>query len=88
MKVYEIMQRMVDADLDKGFAFTAAEIKTLEGREMLVGLLSPPVTDHTCGISYKRASGRFSFHFREVFQKCIEHIGKFLIQMREVLKFC
>ena len=43
MKVYEIMQRMVDADLDKGFAF--AEIITLEGREMLVGLISPPVTD-------------------------------------------
>ena len=38
-------------------------------------------------ISYKRASGRFSFHFREVFQKCIEYIGKFLIQMREILKF-
>ena len=27
---------------------TAAEIKTLEGREMLVGLISPPVTDYTC----------------------------------------
>ena len=27
---------------------TAAEIKTLEGREMLVGLISPPLTDHTC----------------------------------------
>ena len=24
---------------------TAAEIKTLEGREMLAGLISPPVTD-------------------------------------------
>ena len=24
---------------------TAAEIKTLKGREMLVGLISPPVTD-------------------------------------------
>ena len=24
---------------------TAAEIKTLEGREMLVGLISPPVTE-------------------------------------------
>ena len=24
---------------------TAAEIKTLDGREMLVGLISPPVTD-------------------------------------------
>ena len=37
------MQRMVAAGLDKGFAFDAAEIKTLEGREMLVGLISPPV---------------------------------------------
>ena len=27
---------------------TAVEIKTLEGREMLVGLISPSVTDHTC----------------------------------------
>ena len=27
---------------------TAAEIKTVEGREILVGLISPPVTDHTC----------------------------------------
>ena len=27
---------------------TAAEIKTLEGRETLIGLISPPVTDHTC----------------------------------------
>ena len=34
-------------------------------------------------ISFKKASGRFSFHFREVYQKCI---GKFLIQMREASK--
>ena len=27
---------------------TAAEIKTLEGREILVGLINPPATDHTC----------------------------------------
>ena len=27
---------------------TAAEIKTLEGREMLLGLICPTVTDHTC----------------------------------------
>ena len=58
---------------------TAAEIKTLEGREMLVGLISPPVTDHTCD---KLQKGIW-----DVFQKCIEYIGKFLIQMREVLKF-
>ena len=38
-----------------------------------------------------RASGRFSFHFREVYKKCIEYIGKILgkilIQMREISKF-
>ena len=45
LKVYEIMQRMVDADLDKALLSTAAELKTLEGREMLVSLISPPVTD-------------------------------------------
>ena len=27
-------------------------------------------------ISLKRESGRFSFHSREVLQKCIESIGK------------
>ena len=27
-------------------------------------------------IGLKRESGRFSYHFREVFQKCIEYIGK------------
>ena len=27
---------------------TSAEIKILEGREMLVGLISPPITNHTC----------------------------------------
>ena len=32
----------------RAFLSTAAEIKTLEGREMLVGLISPLVTDHTC----------------------------------------
>ena len=38
-------------------------------------------------ISLKRASGRFSFHFREVYQKCIEYIGKFIIQKRKILNF-
>ena len=38
-------------------------------------------------IDFKRASGRFSFHFREVFKKCTEYIGKLLIQMREISKF-
>ena len=36
---------MLGADLDKGFAFEAAAIKTLEEREMLVGRISSPVTD-------------------------------------------
>ena len=34
-------------------------------------------------MSWKEESGRFVFHFREVFEKCIEHIGKFLIHFRE-----
>ena len=38
-------------------------------------------------ISFIRASGRFSFHFREVYQKCIEDIGIVLIQMSEILNF-
>ena len=29
----------------------------------------------------------YSFHFREVYLKCIEYIGKFLIQIREISKF-
>ena len=44
-------------------------------------------TDSIHVISLKRASVRFCFHVREVFQKCIEHIGKFLIQIREISKF-
>ena len=32
----------------RALLLTAAEIKTLEGREMLVGLIGPPLTDHTC----------------------------------------
>ena len=39
------MQRTVDADLNKALLSTAAEIKTLEGRKILDGLISPPVTD-------------------------------------------
>ena len=38
-------------------------------------------------MSLKVASGRFFFHFREVFEKCIGYIGKFLVHFREVLKF-
>ena len=65
---------------------TAAEIKTLEGREMLVGLISPPVTDNTCDKLQKGIREIF-LSFQGGFQKCIEYIGKFLIQMREILKF-
>ena len=50
---------------------TAAEIKTLEGREMLVGLISTPTTDHTCdklqkGIReiFLSFQGRFSKMYR------------------------
>ena len=42
---------------------TAAEIKTLEGREMLVGLISPPVIDHTCDVT-KGHQGDFSKMYR------------------------
>ena len=40
-------------------------------------------------MSLKEASGRFFFHFREVFGKCIdlEYIGKFLIHFKEILNF-
>ena len=38
-------------------------------------------------MSLKVASGRFFFHFREVFEKSIDYIGKFLVHFREVLKF-
>ena len=44
LKVYEIMQRMVDADLDKDFAFDSCWNYDV-GREMSTGLISPPVTD-------------------------------------------
>ena len=42
---------------------------------------------HIHVMSLKVASGRFFFHFREVFEKCIDYIGKFLVHFREVLKF-
>ena len=65
---------------------TAAEIKTLEGREMLVGLISPPITDHTCD-KLQKGIREILPSFQRGYQKCIEYIGQFLIQMREILKF-
>ena len=38
-------------------------------------------------MSLKWASGRFFFHFSEIFEKCIEYTGKFLVQFREILNF-
>ena len=40
-------------------------------------------------MSLKLASGRtfISFHFREVFEKCIEYIGKFFVHYREKVNF-
>ena len=38
-------------------------------------------------MSLKVESWRFLFHFREIFEKCIEYIGKFLIHLREILNF-
>ena len=53
---------------------TAAEIKTLEGREMLAGLISPPLTDHTCDKLQKGVreiflsfQGGFSKIYRKIF---------------------
>ena len=34
-------------------------------------------------ISFKGTSGGFSFHFKEVYEKCIEYIGKFFSEIRE-----
>ena len=38
-------------------------------------------------MSLKEESGRFFFHFREIFEKSIEYIVKFLIDFREILNF-
>ena len=38
-------------------------------------------------INFKEASGRFFFHFLEVFEKCIELIRIFFIHFREISKF-
>ena len=39
-------------------------------------------------MSLKEESGRFFFHFREIFEKSIEYIGKFMIHFREILNLC
>ena len=56
---------------------TAAEIKTLEGREMLVCLNFPPVTDHTCD-KLQKGIREISFHFKAVFQKMYRIYRKIL----------
>ena len=38
-------------------------------------------------INFKEASGRFFFHFLEVFEKCIGYIRKVFIHFPEVSKF-
>ena len=38
-------------------------------------------------INFKEASGRFFFHFLEVFEKCIEHIRIFFIHFLEISNF-
>ena len=38
-------------------------------------------------INFKDASGRFFFHFLEVFEKCIGYMRKFFIHVLEVSKF-
>ena len=56
---------------------TAAEIKNLEGREMLVGLISPPVTDHTCDKLQKST--------REIFLSFQESVSKMYRIYRKIL---
>ena len=56
---------------------TAAEIKTLAGREMLVGLISPPLTDHTCDKSQKGIEEIF-LSFRRGFSKMYRIYRKIL----------
>ena len=65
---------------------TAAEIKTVEGREMLVGLISPPVPDHTCD-KLRKGIREICLSFQGGFTKMYRIYRKFLIQMREILKF-
>ena len=38
-------------------------------------------------INFKEASGRFFFHFLEVFEKCVEYIRIFFIHFLEISKF-
>ena len=56
---------------------TAAEIKTVEGREMLVGLISLPVTDHTCDKLQKGIREIF-LAFQEGFSKVYRIYRKIL----------
>ena len=39
--------------------------------------------NHIHVINFQGVSGRFSFHFREFYEKCIEYIRKFFIQMEQ-----
>ena len=43
---------------------------------------------HIHVMSLKEELGRFFFHFREIFEKCIEYIGKFLNSFQGDLNFC
>ena len=38
-------------------------------------------------INFKEASGRFFFHFLDVFEKCIEYMRIYLIHFLEISKF-
>ena len=44
-----------------------------------------PEPPHACD-KFQKGIGRFSFHFREIYKKCIEYIGRFLIQIMEISK--
>ena len=36
---------------------------------------------------FHQASQRFSFHFREIYETCIEYVRKFFMQIREIYNF-
>ena len=61
-------------------------VKVLNGLEFIV-LTSKKDDIDIHVINFKEASGRFFFHFLEVFKKCLEYIRIFFIHFLEISKF-
>ena len=68
-------------------------LQFLFGALMVKQAFFSPVTKYYKGryyihvIHFKEASGRFFFHFLEVFKKCIDYIRIFFIHFLEISKF-